>query len=69
MRTPVGMNVPFFGPSLSALAEITAPILIAVEIASASADKRTRGRRVRPFPNICYLLFALQISGLKSSGS
>src|ERR1700730_6916990 len=46
--TPVGMKVPFLRSSSSALAEITAPILITLEIASASADTRTRDHRRTP---------------------
>src|SRR5438309_8965552 len=62
MRTPVGMKVPLLLPSSSALAETTAPMLMVLEIASASVDTTTHGRRVRPFRNMCYLLFALQFS-------
>src|SRR6266700_3582265 len=56
MCTPVGMKVP---PS-PALAGLTAPIMIAIEIASESAEMHAHGRRVRPFRNMCYLLFALR---------
>src|SRR5229473_2567336 len=68
MCTPVGMKVPFLRSPSSALAETTAPMLIKLEIASASVDTTTQGRRVRPFRNMCYLLFVLQFSGSKSSG-
>src|SRR5258705_2691665 len=40
--TPVGMKVPFLRSSSSALAEITAPILITLKIASARDRKSTR---------------------------
>ena len=64
MCTPVGMKVPFLIPSSSAFAETAAPMLMVLEIASASVDTTTHGRRVRPFGNMCYLLFALQFSGV-----
>src|SRR5882672_12075632 len=66
--TPVGMKVPFLKSSSSAFAEITAPILITLEIASARADTRTHGWQVRPVPNMCYLLFAAQFSESRLSG-
>src|SRR6267143_2163561 len=67
MCTPVGMKAPFLRSSSSALADITAPTIMKLEIASASVDTTTHGRRVRPFRNMCYLLFAPQLSVFWSS--
>ena len=63
MCRPVGMKVPLSKTGSSALAETTPPMLIKLEMASASVDTTTCGRRVRPFRNMCYLLFTLQFSG------
>src|ERR1700674_400791 len=63
MCTPVGMKVPFLRTRSSALAETTVPMLIKLKIASASVDTPTRDWQVRPFRNMCYLLFTLQFSG------
>src|SRR2546430_17564948 len=63
MCRPVGMKVPLSKTGSSALAETTPPMLIKLEMASASVDTTTCGRRGRPIRHQRFLLLPPHVPG------